>query len=366
MSKRSHRWLFAAAIALGCSVTTFEIEAASSGNAEPSVRIVTGEIEGAKYILASADQWNRQLLIYAHGYKPTEAPLKAELPIDDPAYSKLLSDGWMLAATSYRRNGLVVHDAIADINALRDHIERIEGTPGLVILLGESMGGAIVTLMAENEPGRYQGAIAIGAALQAQDPVYPLAITHRPKIPVIFLTNRSELEGPAAYVEQAAEAPVPPALWRIDRDGHVNVNYAERLVAIDGLITWITSNQIERENDATVAIETGSHSVTFSEHAAHGAVESVTDGFGNIFTSFRPEDLAAIGIKPGTDFELTAGGQKWRVRYGSDYSDVPKGAWVAFDRAEGLILIARNYANAAETAGVTAGDALTIAPLAQP
>ncbi len=331
----------------------------------PSLRMVAGEIEGAKFTLAIPDPWNRNVLILAHGYRPEGAALAAEVPLEDPACARLIGVGWMVAATSYRRNGIIVRDAIADINALRDHIESTEAAPRLVILLGESMGGAIVTSIAENQPGRFHGAVAIGAALEARDEGEPPALSHAPQIPLLFLTNQSESAGPENYVAAAADAPVPPARWIVARDGHVNVNPAERSLALDALITWITTNQIERARDATVAIDAGPAAVSFSGNAVHGAVRNVTDAHGNIFTTFRPRDLAALGLRKGEVFDLEAGGKTFRVRYGNDYSDVPRGAWIAFDRAEGVVLIARNYENAATTAGVSRGDPLTIRRVAE-
>ncbi|MGH8019466.1 MAG: SAM hydroxide adenosyltransferase [Opitutaceae bacterium] len=325
--------------------------------------MVSGEIEGAKFTLAIPDPWNRNVLFLAHGYRPPTAALSADVPLEDPACARLISGGWMIAVTSYRRNGMIVRDAIADINALRAHIESTESPPGLVILLGESMGGAIVTLIAENGPGRFHGAVAVGASLDVREESGPVMFDHAPQIPLLFLSNQSESAGPENYVAAAVSAPVPPAHWIVARDGHVNVNAAERSVAIDGLITWITTGEIERSRDATVATSAGSPAVSFSGNAAHGAVQSITETYGNIFTSFRTEDLAAIGLKRGDDFDLEAGGKTFRVRYGSDYGDVPHGAWIAFERAEGVILIARNSENAAATAGVSHGEALTIRPL---
>jgi len=97
------------------------------------------------------------------------------------------------------------------------------------------MGGLIVTLAAEREPALYAGAIAIGAALSIKEPGSTLAPSGQPKILFLFLTNRSELDGPNAYVTAAAAHTSPalrPVLFRVSRDGHVDVNRAERLVAI--------------------------------------------------------------------------------------------------------------------------------------
>ena len=348
------------AVALSVLVLAAPLRAAES------VEMLTGEIGGAPYTIARPARWNQNILLYAHGFKAESAPLAAKLDANDPAYARLLAEGWIVAASGYRRNGTILRDAIADLNALRDHIAATEGAPHLTLLLGESMGGAIVTLMAENEPGRYQGAIAIGAALHAKDDLYPLALTARTKIPVIFLTNRSELEEPAAYVERAARAPVPPAHWTIDRDGHVNVNAAERTAALEGLITWITTNQIERRRDATLPGPTTTSTVEFADGAARGRVAEITDGYGNLFSSFVPADFEKLGLKRGDRFDLEINGRTFRVIYGADYPDAARGAWVAFPRAEGVILFAINRGNAAEAAGASAGDAMVVRPVGKP
>ena len=330
------------------------------------VTVQRGEIGGAPYVIARPAAWNKHLLLYAHGFRAESAPLVAKLDPDDPAYARLLAEGWIVAASGYRRNGTIVRDAIADLNALRDHIVATDGAPSLVLLLGESMGGLIVTLMAENEPGRYQGAIAIGAAMQSRDAEYPLAVTARPKIPVIFVTNRSELEGPAAYVQRAARAPVPPAHWTIDRDGHVNVNAAERTFAIEGLIAWITTNEIERARDATQPWPARESQVEFRNGAGHGRVAEITDGYGNLFSSFTPADFQTLGIERGTRFEVEINGRTFPVVFGSDYDDAARGSWVAFLRAEGVVLFAINRGNAAEAAAASEGDAMVVRAAAQP
>lgn len=331
--------------------------------AAPAPEVCRGELGGAPFVIARPPAWNRNLLIYAHGFRAESAPLVAKLDPADPAYAGLLDEGWIVAATGYRRNGMIVRDAIADINALRDHVAATEGAPSMTLLLGDSMGGAIVTLIAENEPGRYQGALAIGAAMQSQDPEYPLALTARPKIPVLFLANRSELEGPAAYVERAARAPVPPALWTIDRDGHVNVNAAERSAALEALIAWITTNTIERRRDATQPGLAAASTAELLDGTLRGRVAEITPGYGNLFSSFVPADFEKLGLHAGDRFELQINDRTFRVVYGTDYQDASRGSWVAFPRAEGLVLFAINRGNAAEAAGASEGDIMLVRPV---
>jgi S-adenosylmethionine hydrolase len=75
-----------------------------------------------------------------------------------------------------------------------------------------------------------------------------------------------------------------------------------------------------------------------------------------------PADFERLGIQPGDRFELEINGHTFRVVYGHDYADASRGAWVAFPRAEGLVLFAINRGNAAEAAGASEGDAMTVRP----
>lgn len=334
--------------------------------ATPGITVVAGEIEGALFTLARPAQWNRKVLLLAHGLIDEGSKKIAALDIRDTAYARLLDEGWLIASTSYRRNGVIVRDAIADVNALRDHIERTEGRPQTVLLYGVSMGGAVVTLIAENEPGRYQGVVAVGVATQARDPQYPLAFTSEPKIPILFLANQSELERPTTYIGRVPPTAVQPALWTVARDGHANVNSAEVAAALDGLIGWVETGSVTLRRDATVLVATPPGDTTIEGDTAHGRVDSITANNGNLFTTFRPGDFEKLGIAKGDTFELTAGGKTYTVRYGTTYGDVPRGEWVAFLRAEGLILLARNYGNAAETTGIQPGDALAVRALKKP
>lgn len=89
-----------------------------------AIEIARGELEGAHYAIAhnSASEWNRSLLLIAHGYRPESAPLVADLFPEQAAYAALLSEGWIIAKTSYRRNGIIVADAITDLDNLHDRV----------------------------------------------------------------------------------------------------------------------------------------------------------------------------------------------------------------------------------------------------
>ncbi|MBP7143022.1 MAG: alpha/beta hydrolase [Opitutaceae bacterium] len=353
----------------------------------PTPSVLTGEIGHAKYLIARpAVPWNGRLLLHAHGYRNPEEPLIANLSVDRFAYATLLEEGWMVATTSYRRNGMILGDAVSDIDALREHIAASFGEPALVILEGESMGGAIVTLIAERGAGSYQGAIAIGAALEARETNGAGGVSLQPRIPMIFLTNQSELEGPRHYVTRAtAESRnnreiIAPVLFQVSRSGHVNVNQAERLVALRSLMAWIEKGRDSLPQpqapsvdgrslygsevffDATVVPPAQPSRVIF-DSSGEGFATNVTEislGHGNVFVEVQPSDFDKIGVKPGGYFQLKVGGNTFRVRYGRDFSSVPNGQWVMFPNADGFFWLARNHQNAARTAALSKGDTLHI------
>ena len=149
---------------------------------------------GARCRLAVPKTWNGQLLIIAHGYIPAGRPLYAGFDPGDPVYRELLADGWLVAATSYRRNGFLFREAAADVEELRALVARRQGrAPDAVFVEGTSMGGFVATLLAEDPPHpSYRGALGLGAALDIQAPGVELPGAHRsaPLPPLVFVQPR--------------------------------------------------------------------------------------------------------------------------------------------------------------------------------
>ncbi len=332
-----------------------------------------GEIEGAKFAIATPSEstkWNGNLLLIAHGYRPETAPLVADLFPNQLAYATLLREGWIVAKTSYRRNGIIVEDAIDDLNNLKTFIANRHGPLRRVIVEGESMGGTIATLIAERGVTGYHGLIAIGAALDLRENEGAPGVSLEPQTPLLFVANRSEIEGPAAYVRTAAASRVPgitpPGLFRIDRDGHVNVNQAERLFAIRAMEAWLShgptslpSSPLKGQSFDATHPATPNPSQVSIDADSRGLVAQVTEVsaiYGNVWLNLQPSDLEVIGLNPGLWFELKVHGQTYRTRYGKDFSSVEKGQWVIFPNADGFFWLSRNWGNAAETAGLTLGD----------
>ncbi len=337
----------------------------------------TGEIGDAAFSIARPAQWNGTLLLLAHGFRPESAPRVADLFPERSAYQLLLRDGWMVAKTSYRRNGTIIHDAIADLDALRAHIAVHFGAPTRVLIEGESMGGLIATLIAERRPAidpLYHGVVAIAPAFHLRDPdPRGSALTMLPHLPIVFLTTRSETEAARVYTAAKAGSDVErirPALLRVNRDGHANINQAERLVALRMLHSWLDYG---RESLPDPPDPSGFVDVTripealpsrvFLDEDKRGfaaSVSEVTRVYGNLLLDVQAGDFRTIGLQPKSYFEVTLRQRSYRVLLGKDFSSVKRGEWVAFENADGFFWLARNGSSAAETAEAQAGDVVHI------
>lgn len=335
--------------------------------------IETGEIKGAKYFIRKPAAWNRHLLLLAPGLRPESSPLEAEIPAGLLAYQTLVEEGWMVATTSYRRNGIAISDDIQDLDDLLAAITDKYSAPDRVLLEGESMGGLIGTLIAERPRERYSGVVAIDAALQMADPNDRFTLSMHPRIPILFLTNQTDLGPPRAYAT-AKVAPGDPAtrpvIFLVQRNGHVNLNQQERLVALRALDRWVRDG-VQSLPPPPANGDYFNATVTPPPHPSRvlvikagvsfqSKVTAIAPIYGNLTLDAQPADFAAIGLSPGFWFKVVAHGTTFRTFYGRDFGSVKKGEWVAYPDADGTFLLSRNLLNAAKSAEVKVGDPVLI------
>jgi pimeloyl-ACP methyl ester carboxylesterase len=332
--------------------------------------VESGELGGSLYQIVKPAVWGGDVWVECHGLRPENTPLSAVVPVGSPFIRGLLEDGWLVATTSYRRNGMLLDEAAADVAALVGLIRERHRPQGVVVLEGSSMGGAVVVRLAESRPEVFDGAVACGAALQVREPTAPERYwTFLPRKPLIFLSNQSEFEGPAAYAAavraQASAAATEPVLLKVERDGHVNLNAAERRHALDLLVEWMRRGQRPEDGLATRPPAPGPSRAQLLDNRVRTQVVELSRIYGNLTLDAQPSDLAAIGVGPGGFFDLVAQAGRFRVLFGTSYADVARGEWVAFTTADGLLMVARNFASAAAQAGVeTEGVSVELRPAA--
>lgn len=332
---------------------------------------------GARFALARPRAWNRRVLLLAHAQRRDGTPLRAELDPSHLARKTLLAEGWIVASTSFRRNGLIVADAMADLDELLAHIRATFGETDRVLLEGEGLGGLIVTLMAErtpSEPRLYAAAVAIGPTLHLKEPDSTLGLSLQPKLPLLFLANQSELQAVRAYAEAAAAADSPappPAIFRVARDGHANVNQRERLLALRALNLWLDHGRgaLPRPPpgqpyfDATSPAEPQPSRVALhaDRRGFDAHVTAVSADTGDFTLDAQPGDFDAIGLGKMARFKLAVDGRIFRTVYIRNvHRDARRGDWIVFANADGFFVVGRHRADAAATASVSVGDKITL------
>lgn len=331
-------------------------------NAQQSLK---GEIDGAVYLVEVPENPSGRVLMLAHGFRPPELPLSADIGSSNDLFDDLIADGWTIASTSYRRNGWIYEDAGKDLINLRKFVEKEVMAPKGVYLFGNSMGGGIIAWLAEHAPEGFDGGLAMGAYLNGKigDPKLSSklneALSGQPKFPILFQTNTSELTSPEAYIELSQEATPAPVLRKIQRAGHVNQNKAEQAAGLDTLVAWVEKGEIDASEDGTIVAAPKS-TANLTDGRAQGIVETHVPVYGNFITNFVASDLETLDIHIGDQFHLRKGNRTISAKMGTTYSDVPVGEWVAFFDAEGYLLFCRNYRNAVESLETTEGDLVEI------
>ena len=131
-------------------------------------RVESGVLNGAPFYIEIPVQWNKGLVMYAHGYtvaggrppRPDNARMKAFREV-------FLSRGFAFASSDYRVQGWAVKEAIEDTEALRKYFASKYGAPAESYITGHSMGGHITMAIIERYPDAYQGAMPLCGPLGA-------------------------------------------------------------------------------------------------------------------------------------------------------------------------------------------------------
>jgi len=331
------------------------------------VEVDKGRIQGARYKMAKPRDWNKKILLVAPGFRPPDAKLIAPLRTDDPFEFALLEDGWLIVTTSYRRTGLIIEDGIQDLQKLVRKVEKYYGPAEVLVIEGSSMGGAIGVLVAEGDffPARLKiGVLAYGVGLEEPGETGPLPLTHQPRHPLLLMSNRSEWASPLNYTRQSPWGKNRPALWYVERDGHVNLNSAERIQAVQAMEQWLESGK--RPDGAPpfgldVTVDLSDRPTTVDElpDGYRVKVTAIDPIFGNVDTDMVAWDLDWMKESSATGFNARGKSESF-IHYGKTYSDVVPGKFVAFVNAEGYVRIAKNMGNAAKELKCREGDYLDI------
>jgi pimeloyl-ACP methyl ester carboxylesterase len=110
----------------------------------------------AGYRIEVPQNWNGDLVLYAHGFRGTGL----ELTVSNPRIrAYLVANGYAWAATSYSKNGYDVRQGVKDTHALGARFNGLVGRPLRTYITGHSMGGHITGVAIEQYPNAYAGAM---------------------------------------------------------------------------------------------------------------------------------------------------------------------------------------------------------------
>ena len=345
----------------------------------------------------------RGVLIHCHGCRPEGIEKTADLDLSDPSYLTLMKSGFIVAMTSYRREGRIVMEAIEDVKLLRDLIlvkhvfphfpmqsdDASASTDSVgrinflhqrfgfsIILEGVSMGGHISTLIAETEDQGFHGVVTVGAALMPKGEEQTLDFSNRPHIPVLHLVTISEPTAVSRYSERCAEEAqhppfqstsalkiLSPVVWLVSRPGHCNMNWRERITAIRALLAWIGTGGGEEVShvptmfkDVTDVGPPRQSVAVFdnSEQPAKGGAWGsivTADVYGDCLLDFLARDLELLQVnrqmKLTLEIERTPRIVKTVVAFRGHSGDsfdvnIPQGAWMLYENADQKMVLCAN------------------------
>ncbi|GAA2786860.1 alpha/beta hydrolase family protein [Saccharopolyspora taberi] len=116
---------------------------------------------GAAWVMDVPADWNGTVLLFSHGYREAGSPNPAQNAPTEEAGAAALEQGYALIGSSYATTGWAVEQAVPDqLSTLDEFTERF-GPARRTIAWGQSYGGLVTTTIAERQPGRIDGSVAM-------------------------------------------------------------------------------------------------------------------------------------------------------------------------------------------------------------
>lgn len=124
-----------------------------------------GVLANAGWRIEIPENWNGELVMWAHGFRGTENRLFFN-PEEVPFRQWLLENGYAWAASTYSKNDYNVGTATIDTYVLSLHFRTVaEAKPSRTYIAGASMGGHITAASIERLRNYYDGAMPVCGVL---------------------------------------------------------------------------------------------------------------------------------------------------------------------------------------------------------
>lgn len=128
-----------------------------SFTALPGAHALYGRLGDALYEIEVPDNWNGEVVMYAHGFNGSQPFLLVAPP---PLRQEFIDEGFAWAASSFSGNGYDPQAGVDDTLALLAYLKQNVGQPKRAYIYGSSMGGHVVVSSLEQHPDLYAGALS--------------------------------------------------------------------------------------------------------------------------------------------------------------------------------------------------------------
>jgi pimeloyl-ACP methyl ester carboxylesterase len=144
------------------------LQARVAEQAVPAGGVEDGVLNAARFRIEIPAQWNKGLVLYAHGYTMVgDPPSNPDSPRAKALRDVFLLRGFAFAESAYSAQGWAVKEGVEDTEALRRYFVRKYGGVAETYITGHSMGGHITVAIIERYPEAYQGAMPMCGPLGA-------------------------------------------------------------------------------------------------------------------------------------------------------------------------------------------------------
>lgn len=120
-----------------------------------------GALKGGDYQVHIPANWNKKLIMYAHGYQFMGTPASSANANLAQRLKPFLDRGFAIAASDYPIQGFALAEGVDATEELRQAFIKKMGQPDSTFMVGHSMGGGVTVATLENFGQHYQGGLPL-------------------------------------------------------------------------------------------------------------------------------------------------------------------------------------------------------------
>jgi ankyrin repeat protein/mono/diheme cytochrome c family protein len=210
----------------------------ASFDALPAAKAFFGRYDGGLYRIEIPDNWNGELVLYAHGYVANQGQNGLTLRVGNHTIREhLVKEGFAWAASSYRCNGYVPGHGLVDTMALVDLFAKSNGgrAPQRTYLTGTSMGGHVTILGLHEFPTAFAGGLAMCPAGPELFDFYAAVGAAAEAITGVQFKPDSVQQDTGKIIEQLGKPPDLTEKGRQLASVEIQISGGPRPFAVDGL-----------------------------------------------------------------------------------------------------------------------------------